>query len=363
MGIKSKRSLSGLWLFDLLKMVLAVAIGLGLAVIVIFAVSEDPSAAIQYLILGPTMRNTYFANVIEMMIPLIFTGVGIAIMFSANMFNLAAEGIFFAGGVAAAFIAVLFKLPPVIHPIVAILGGALIGLLINIIPAVLKYRWNASELVSSLMVNYICLYLGLFFINTFLRDPNAGALVSFKFAEASMLMRLIPKTRIHVGLIISLLTAAFGAIFMYRTKWGYQIQLTGKNQNFAKYSGIGVGFIAVISQLIGGAIAGVGGAIEVLGMYDRFSWQALTGHGFDGVIVVIFARKNPALVPVAAFFLAYIRIGADLMSRKTDVPTEIIVVVQALIIVLLLAEQFLAKQKQKIIFKKVMEEASASAAE
>lgn len=361
MTTNKKRRSSSLWLFDLFKMLLAIGIGLGLAVIIIFAVSKKPDLAIQYLILGPTMRTTYFANVIEMMIPLIFTGVGIAIMFSANIFNLAAEGIFFAGGVAAAFIAVLFKLPPVIHPIVAILGGALVGLLISMIPAFLKYRWNASELVSSLMINYICLYLGLFFITTFLRDPNAGSVVSFKFAGTALLSQIIPKTRIHFGLILALLVSILGAVFMYRTKWGYQIQLTGKNQNFAKYSGLSVGLIAMVSQLIGGAIAGMGGAVEVLGMYDRFSWQGLTGHGFDGVIVVIFAKKNPLLVPVAAFFLAYIRIGADLMARKSDVPTEIIVVVQALIIVLLLAEQFLAKQKQKIVFKKVMEEAAASA--
>jgi simple sugar transport system permease protein len=109
-------------------------------------------------------------------------------------------------------------------------------------------------------------------------------------------------------------------------------------------------------------IAGMGGSIEVLGMYRRFSWQLLPGYGWDGVIVAILARNNPALVPVAAFFLAYLRIGADLMSRTSDVQSEVVAVIQGIMIVLIAAESFLSTYRHKIVFK-AARQGSAEAAE
>jgi general nucleoside transport system permease protein len=103
--------------------------------------------------------------------------------------------------------------------------------------------------------------------------------------------------------------------------------------------------------VIGGFIAGMGGSIEVLGMYTRFSWQALPGYGWDGVIVAILARNNPLFVPVAAFFLAYLRIGADIMARYSDVPNEFVALIQGTIIILIAASSFLETYRHKLVFK------------
>jgi simple sugar transport system permease protein len=337
-------------LFEIGRTALAIAIALAIALVIVLAVSEEPGEALSKFLLGPLDSLRHIGNVIELMIPLTFTGIAISVMFSAAQFNLGAEGGFFIGAIGASFVAINFNLPPVIHPIAAILFGGLVGSLFCGIPAALKVRWGASELVSSLMFNYIALFFGLFLINYVMRDVNAGAMVSHQFKVTALLAKLVPKTRISFGLFVAILLVAAAALFMQKTRWGYRIRLTGANADFARYSGIDTNAVVLYSQVIGGFIAGIGGSIEVLGMYTRFSWQALPGYGWDGVIVAILARNNPLFVPVAAFFLAYLRIGADIMSRYSDVPNEFVALIQGTIIILIAASSFLEKFRHRLVF-------------
>lgn len=338
-------------LFELSRSILAIAIALLIALAAILYVSEEPAKALSTFLFGPLNSVRHFGNVLEMMIPLLFTGLAVSIMFSAAQFNLGAEGAFFLGGIASTYVAVRWALPNVIHPFFAILLGGVVGAVFCGIPAVLKVKWNASELVSSLMLNYVALFLGLYILNYFLRDINAGALVSNRLAESSKLIKMIPGTRVHFGIIIAALMVVLVYYLMYRTRWGYRIRLTGLNSSFARYSGIKTASVIVLAQLLGGFIAGVGGSIEVLGMYRRFSWQALPGYGWDGIIVAILARNNPGLIPVGAFFLAYLRIGADLMARTSDVQSEVVYIIQGVMVVLISAESFLAHHRHKLVFE------------
>lgn len=338
-------------LFEVVRTSLAILIALSIALVIVLAVSDDPGDALYKFLLGPLGSFRHFGNVIELMIPLTFTGIAISVMFTAGQFNLGAEGGFFIGAIASAFVAINFNLPPVIHPIVAILFGSLVGSLFCGLPAVLKVKWGASELVSSLMFNYIAFFFGLFLINYYMRDANAGAMVSYLFKPTALLPKLVPKTRVSVGLLVAMALIVLAWLFMQRTRWGYRIKLTGANAKFSRYSGIDTNSVVVYSQVIGGLIAGMGGSIELLGMYTRFSWQNLPGYGWDGVIVAILARNNPLFVPIAAFFLAYLRIGADIMSRYSDVPNEFVSLIQGTIIILIAASSFLAKYRHRLVFK------------
>lgn len=343
--------------FEIVRTSMAILIALGLAFLTIFLVSDQPVVALKAFLLGPIDSVRHFGNVLEMTIPLIFTGLAISVMFKAKQFNLGAEGAFFIGAIAASIIAITIELPKGIHPIVAILFGGLAGAIIAAIPGILKVKFNATELVSSLMLNYIAFFFGLFLINYHFRDVNAGAMVSHKFLASARLTRLtklipnLPRTRVHTGLFVAIIIIILAYLLIYRTKWGYEIRVTGENQKFALYSGINTAKVIIMSQAIGGFIAGVGGATEVLGMYKRFSWQMSPGYGWDGVIVAILARNNPALVPVGAFFLAYLRIGADMMARTSDVQSEFVAIIQGIMIVLIVAESFLSKYKHKLVFK------------
>lgn len=337
--------------FSILRTILSILIALGLSFLIIMLVSEHPFQAINKMVTGPLGSKRLFANVIELMIPLIFTGVGVSIMFSANQTNLGSEGAFHIGGLVGALVGVLIPLPAGIHPIVAILLGGLAGSLFTFIPAILKIKTGASELVSSLLLNYLALFFGNYILNYFIRDTDAGATVSYLLAKTSKLSVIVKGTNIHTGLIIALLAAVLGYFFLYKSKMGYMIRITGQNEEFAKYSGMDVMKVILISQILGGFIVGVGGSVELLGMYRRFSWTYLLGYGWDAIIVTTLAKNNPLYVPFAAFFLAYIRIGADIMSRSTDVPPEIVAITQGIIIILIVAEQFLSKYKHKMVAK------------
>lgn len=338
-------------IFEIIRTLVAISVALLLALIIVVSVSKEPGLALSKFLTGPISSTRHFGNVIEMMIPLTFTSLAVCVMFQAKQFNLGAAGSFFIGAVAATIVGIYFKLPAGIHPLAAILAGGIIGGLASSIPALLKSKWNASELVSSLMLNYILFFLGLYIVNFYLRDINAGAMVSHKLTTTALLPNLIPKTRIHFGLIIALIMVVFTYYFMYRTKWGYALRITGQNIKFAEYSGINTISVILYSQIIGGIIAGIGGATELLGMYTRFQWQSLPGYGWDGVIVAILARNNPLFVPLAAFFLAYLRIGADIMARMTDVQSEVVTLIQGIMIMLIAAERFLSTWRHKIIVK------------
>ncbi|MDR2509392.1 MAG: ABC transporter permease [Spirochaetaceae bacterium] len=343
--------------FEALRFGAAAGIALALSFIIIFLVSAESAVALRNLFLGPLSSARRFANVIELAITLTFAGLAVSVMFSANQFNMGAEGGFYAAAACSAMAALSLPLPPVLLPVAALAAGAGAGALVCVTPALLKSKWGASELVSSLMLNYVFLYLARFFTNTVFRDPSSGYPATFPLPVEAKLPRIVAGTRIHAGLFIVILAVIFTAYFIRRTTWGYALVQTGRSPKFARYSGINTTAVLYYSQIIGGALAGLGGAVETLGMYDRFQWQSLPGYGFDGIIVSILAKNKPLFVPVAAFLLAYIRIGADRMSTSADVPSEMISIIQAVIIMLVAARAFLQGRRQKMLMKEIRADA------
>lgn len=340
--------------FNLIRTFVAVFISLIVGFLIILFVSAEPLSTIFYFIAGPLVKVRYLGNVIELAIPLIFSGLATAILFQTNLFNLGAEGIYYFSGLLAAIIGIHFTLPVFLHPLTAIVAGSISGILVMFIIGVFKAKWDASELVMSLMFNSILYGIGLYILNYYFRDVDVPAgLMSYKLQESVLLNAIIPGTRIHTGVIIALLTVWLVQIFLYRTKWGYEIRMTGINQDFARYTGMNTTKVIILSSVVSGAIAGMGGSIEIIGMYDRFRWASLPGLGFDGALVAMLADNKPVNVIFSAVFLAYIRIGADLMARMTNVPAEMVAIMQAVIILLISGEKFLQKYRQKMLLREV----------
>lgn len=346
-----------IWLtkrFDLVRLIMAIAIGVVFAIVLIIIISEEPGNAIAKLFGGPLQSIRRFGNVIELMIPLTFAGLSVTVMFSANQFNLGTEGAFYAGASVATMMALGLALPAGISQAVSILVASLVGGVICAICGFLKIKWGTSELVISLMLNYVTYYLFKYFLfNNPFKDANAGYVSTYKLNDETRLSRIIPGTRIHSGLIILIIVIILIVFYMKKSSWGFSLKLTGENQTFAIYSGVKVSMVILASQFLGGVLGGMGGAVQVLGMYERFQWVNLPGYGFDGVIVAILARKNPLLVPVAAFFLAYLRIGSDIMSSSADVTNELISIIQSIIILFVSAKVFLDSYRQRMVIKEV----------
>lgn len=342
--------------FEAYRTALAILISLGLVLLVISLVSDSPFEAIRLLLIGPLTNLRQFGYVILNMVPILFTGLAIMIVFKSNRFNLAVDGAFYLSMIIAAAIGITSTLPAPLTIFLAMLAGLAVGAILGFIPAILNKIAQTSELVVSLMQNYIVGHLVLYlFINIF-RDKNSTNLETLPLKDGVNLGTIMKfgRVNIHWGLVIVAILIILSFIVLYRTKWGYALRSTGVNERFAKYTGLNTATIIILSQVIGTAIAGLGGSIEMMGRYSTFRMAKSPGFGFDGVMLTTLAKGNPLYLPFAAFFLAYIRIGADMINFATDVPAELIYLVQSAIILLISAKSFLNTWKQRSIVKETI---------
>lgn len=334
---------------DLTKMAIIVAIACLLVSAIIFMVSKMPVVAIQSFFLGPFSSIRRMGNIIEGATPLIFTALAVTLIFRSGQFSMISEGAFFIGACGAMIAGINLQLPKAIHLPVTLLFGALLGAIVAGIPAILKLLWGVSELVTSIMLNYVCLYVSVYLLNYHYRDTATTAFQSHKIQESARLPLIISGTRIHAGVPIALIFCLFVWFLLFRLRIGYKLRVTGDNAHFANYAGINSAAVMFLVQIIAGAVAGAGGAVELMGMYARFKWTALPGYGWTGIVVCLLARLNPLLVPVSALFIAYLNVGAEIMSRSSDVSYEMVLVIQAVMMLLIASDALLHRFRQKLI--------------
>lgn len=294
-----------------------------------------------------------FSQWLNQTTPLILTGLAISLVFSAGVLNLGAEGQMFAGAVAGSFIAVFVSLPAFLHITLIILVSAFTGAFCSVLPAYASVKKRNSEILVSLMMNYLAFYLGIYFMKRFILDETSGAVMSVKFAPSSSFPLFSERYKLHLGFIFAMLLALIIWYLLKKTRWGLKIKMIGSNSHFAEYSGIHLKKQLITVQLLSGGIAGTAGIFELIGFHGRFLWSSSPGYGWDGIIVAIMASKNPLYVPLSAAFLAYIRVGAQNMGRYTDVSPDLVKIIQAIIIIFLTAEGLFASENFQNSIKKL----------
>ena len=338
--------------FSLLRTFMAIIISLAIAFVLIYAVSDKPFKDFMTLLIGPLKSVNNLMTIVTKAIPLLFTGTAICLVNRCGQINIAAEGSFFAGAVAATAVAIIPGIPPVIHFILCFIAAMLVGSIFMGIPSILHVKYNAVTIVSSLMINYVALFLGLYIILNPLRDGSAGFEASFPFAQTAILPKLLSGSRIHIGLVIGLMVVLIGYVILNKTTFGVQIRTIGTNEKFARYSGMPI----VLTSIIAGMMAGLGGACEVLGNYPRFVYTGFTNHGWDGVMLAVLCYNQPKFMPLAAMFLAYIRTSADALNFTSSIPPEIVNIIQGIIIIFIASERFLSVWKHRVIVKNAEKE-------
>lgn len=325
---------------DLLRTIIALAIAYAFAFVIIFLVSEQPGEAIYWFVIGPLSNKMEIGELIKNSMPLLFAGIAACIILKAGQFNLFTEGAFYVGGLVAALVAIYLKLPAVISIVMAVLAGGVVSAIIGYVPAKLKASLNVNEFVSSIMINFVMMWIGIYLISNVVIDVSSGDNATQIIPIASKMSVILSGTNVTYGIIIGLVIVVLVKIFFSKTLSGYEIKMSGDNPKFAKYSGINVNKRIVQAQMLGIFIAGVGGATEILSNYNRFNWKTLPGYGFDGFMVTIIAKNKPLLIPIAALFIGYLRSGADLMAFNTDVAKEVVTIIQGIIILLIASERF-----------------------
>lgn len=240
-------------------------------------------------------------------------------------------------------------IPHVLLVAALLLAATVAGAVMGSVPAVLREKLGANEVVISIMMNYILMYMSVRILKIYLRDPQISYLGSRIIPENAKLTQIVRGSSIHSGLIIAFAAVVLVGIIFYLTPLGVSIRISGANPHFAKYSGLPVAKNMIIAQILGAALCGLGGGVDILGVYDRYLWIVSPQYGFDGLLVAVLARKNPWFVPLGAFLLAYMRTGASILNVNTEVPLEFVQVAQSLIILLIAAENFLGGFKNKAI--------------
>ena len=261
-------------LFSVIRGLLAILIALLVATLLIFLSADGDSfaeklaatgGALKQLLVGPLFRmgrsGTKFdfkrlTDILASMIPIIFTGLSVCVMFSANQFNLGSEGGIMLGAFSTAMVAVYVPMAAAIHPIVGVLAGGLAVAVMMLLPALLKTKLDVSEMVCSLMLNYIVMYFIKYLMNTYLADKTKGQIQSYEFLETSKIAPLIDNgSKLSWGFVVAIACVVLIGLFIYNTRWGYTIRMIGINQAFAKYSGMKVATVIVLSQVLGGFLA------------------------------------------------------------------------------------------------------------
>lgn len=358
--------------FNLARAASAIGIAILVATFLIFVSSSGDTfsqkitetlEALRAMLISPLFKTNGEFNlkglydILAGMIPIMFTGLATAVMFSANQFNLGAEGGIMLGAFVTALCGIYLPLPPVVLPVVSILIGSLATMLLLLIPAIFKAKLGVSEMVNSLMLNYIVMYGINFVLSTFLADKSKGQLQTLNIQAHASLPQLVGGgSKLSIGFIVAIITVVVISVLMYRSRWGYNIRMIGKNLDFSKYSGINVPFYIILSQALGGFLAGMGGSIEMLGRYNAYDWKSLPGYGWTGITVAILAGNNPKYVPLAAFFMAFLDKGCELMSTYSNVPAQLIDIIQAVIFLFFAAQNFLSRYRQKLVVQSAEEE-------
>jgi len=258
-------------------------------------------------------------------IPLIFTGLAVAVAFRSKFYNIGAEGQLYCGALAAVYFGTgLITLPPVLMVPFLLLMGALAGGALLIVPVLLKTRLKVDEVVTTLLLNFVVLLMVGYLIEGPWRDPMAlGWPQSASIIDEGVLPGLLAKGRLHAGFIFALVAAVLAWAMMRYTVLGYEIKAVGYNARAAEFAGIRVNRTVIYTALISGGLAGMAGVSEVAGLKGYLTLDLSPGFGYTGIAVAMLAQLHPLAVILAAFFLSAVYVGADAMSRAVNIPTYI----------------------------------------
>jgi simple sugar transport system permease protein len=281
-------------------------------------------------------------------VPLMLTGLAVSIAFRMRFWNIGAEGQLTLGGVAAAGVALFGaqSLPNGSLLPLAILAGVVAGALWAGIPALLKAYANVDETLTTLMLNYVAILYAEHLYYVAWRAPgyNSG---TAKFPEAAWLPQIFG--RVHLGLVFAVILALVLWFVLKRTRWGFELTIIGENQTAARYLGIPIARNVVLAVLLSGAISGLAGASEVLGLARRLQQGLSVGYGYTAIIVAWMAQLHPGAILFVAMLMAALLVGGDQIQMKMGLPSSVGLVLQGMILIPMLAGSIFTEYRVRIV--------------
>ena len=327
----------GAFLVPLLSILLAFLIG----GIIMAALGADPFLAVKFLLQGAFGSKAGIGTTLTKATPLMFTALCACFAYRCGVFNLGGEGQFLMGSIAAFLTCYYTGLTGLGGVVLALLAGALAGGFWGMIPGVLKIARGQNEMIISIMLNYVAtLFMGVIY-TSWIRDASVPQTPAID--DAVHLPRIITGMRMTWGLVIAIVVGLLIYYFLFRTSPGFKLRSVGLNQTASRFNGFPVHRYMLMSFIVSGAIAGLGGGTELLGTQFRLINGFGAGYGFDGVAMALIGQLHPIATMVVALFFAVLRVGSTTMQAATGVPTSVSDIIQALVIVFSVAGMALTK--------------------
>jgi general nucleoside transport system permease protein len=346
-------------IIDALLPVFAVLAALLVGAVMLVLMGTNPITAYKSLFDGAFGSNNSFANTLVKATPLLLVGLGICISFRGGVINIGGEGQMIVGALLTVIVAL--EIPntraAILLPL-SLLAGFVGGAVWGGIAGALKAYFNVNEILSTVMLNQVAVYLMIYLLNHNLMDPvqrqNASRIPqTARLPDAAQLPRIWRPTLLHIGVIIAVVLAVLVYILLWRTIIGYRIRAVGKNARASRYAGIKVKRYVLLSLLLSGGFSGLAGATLVLGgishrMVTDGSASGFTGSaGFNGIVAALFGQLHPILTIPAAFFFGAMLVGGQQLQRDMQVPSSLITVLNGLIIVFVVSTEIWQRKRAR----------------
>jgi simple sugar transport system permease protein len=277
--------------------------------------------------------------------PLVLCGLAVAVAFKSGLFNIGAQGQFIFGAIGASYIGFKYQLPIGIHILAAVAFAILLAGIWGGIAGLLKAKTGAHEVIVTIMLNYIAARFILWILGqTAFRRPGRIDPLAPPVKESSRLPLLFgDQFRVNIGIIIAIAAAGLVYFVLNRTTLGFKFRAVGANATAARTAGISVGTATIAAMVLSGALAGLGGAVHVLGNQYELTADVAGSFGFDAITVALLGQGNPVGVILAAILFAALRVGGITMQANVQVPVEIVLVIQALVVLFIAAPALVSK--------------------
>ncbi len=332
--------------YPLLAILFALLLSSGL----IAAVGANPSVAFQALLTGAFGNANNLAESLLKATPLLFAALGICAAFQCRIWNIGAEGQLYIGALAATITGVYLPFSSSLIVIPSLmLASFLAGGCWAVIPGWLKSHFGVSEIISTIMMNYIAIFLISYSIHHPLRDPQGYLPQSPPIRDAALLPTLIPKTRLHFGIVLAIAGAILLSAIFRKTTLGYQMRVVGRNPLAARYGGMNVRGIILTSMLISGGFAGLAGMGEIAGVHHRLLENISSGYGYTAIVIALLSYLHPLAVIVVSILFAGLIVGADSMQRIAGLPAALTFVVQGLVVLCVLGSEYFIKRHLQML--------------
>lgn len=323
-----------------MRPVAAIMVALMIGAVLILYAGANPIKAYKDLIMGSFGSFYNFTEVLVKASPLWLAGLGVTISFKAGIFNVGAEGQIMMGALATAWVGVVFgKIPMLLLLPITMLTAMLAGGIWASIPAMMKAKLGVDEIITTIMFNYIATWIVSYFVNGPMKDPVGTNPQTAELGAGAQLPILVPATRLHAGLILTLILIIIMYFVISKSTFGYKVRLLGNSISVAKASGIHVSTTLITTMIISGGLSGLAGMMEISGLHHRLLNSFSPGYGFTAVVVALLGNLNPLAVFISGFFFAAMTVGANEMQRSAAIPTSLISVIQGLIVFFVLISE------------------------